>query len=321
MSTIHLDFKDMSLANSFPQHGWALNSKGRKLLWLPIMNVMVNVEEVRQKRGIAELLNKTVAHADHFIQTLAKLAICLRELGKIDRTSSQFLNTRPEVWTEENHRQLKQATELAGVFIESAYSYLRRLADQFAVAIRPAIFRKPDRIPPDFLKLRKLVLNDVRLAKEEALVDRRRLQELFRQQTSWFDKLRHPSGGDKGLRDAFEHGQWSLMVGWHSPMRDGLSMDAHLEKFGYVTNDGQRILPQPDPDLHEYEFIGTLKKLMAQLCVFYSRTCQIIGWRDGYSFHEKGECLYMVGDDEDICCFWPEIHSDLPDSLGSGNSL
>jgi hypothetical protein len=69
VSTIHLDFKDMSLANSFPQHGWALNSKGRKLLWLPIMNVMVNVEEVRQKRGIAELLNKTVAHADHFIQT------------------------------------------------------------------------------------------------------------------------------------------------------------------------------------------------------------------------------------------------------------
>ena len=45
---IALDFADPAQAARVPRHGWAKNSQGVKLLWLPVLRLVHEAHEIRK---------------------------------------------------------------------------------------------------------------------------------------------------------------------------------------------------------------------------------------------------------------------------------
>jgi len=302
---IRLDFRDLKQAEKFPRHGWAENSRGQKLLWFPIMNVLVNTSDIRAAKA-AKPATDQIWSAGHFIETLRKLATTLRELETLRTAARDYLYKEPEDWSESELRQSQRSSDLAIIFVEAAYGYLRRSADHFGSAVRAVLFEDYKTAPSNFLKLRKFILDQRTVSRPGCLIDVESLVRVFREHTGWFDQIRNPSGGDLGLRDAMEHGQYSLKVGRALGGSDGPSLMGHLVNFSRV--DSLESGKPLEPNIHqEVELVQTLQTILSQLSDFYTEVCKAVGCRSGYSLNQKGDYLYIRGSDNDVVRFWPQI--------------
>jgi len=88
MARLEYDFADQNVAKLFPTHGWAANSQGAKILWLPLNRLLAWPHQTLRKGGSSQTLPPgAVLDASPFAHTLRKLVITLRELHRLIRVS------------------------------------------------------------------------------------------------------------------------------------------------------------------------------------------------------------------------------------------
>src|SRR6266700_3820775 len=84
-----IDFAESSRIGRVPQHGWAKNSQGVKLLWLPVLRLVHEAYNIRKANGLREELSQGQwSEIRAFDQTVRHFALTLRELAKCIRLGS-----------------------------------------------------------------------------------------------------------------------------------------------------------------------------------------------------------------------------------------
>ncbi len=202
MATVSFDFENPDTAKKYPRHGWALNSQGARLLWFPIRGLMWDSNIIREAKNAPVLAGFDRQRVLAFNQTISNLAVTLREIGKLTR---EGLPSPFETQDTEQHERWTRANELLPVHVEGAILILRRLADLLVNAIGPVLFERPGAVTPKFKDLHKALWDEKEISKLRLICDPKTLRDAFIRHSSWFDTLRHPEGGHKGVRDAVEH--------------------------------------------------------------------------------------------------------------------
>ncbi|HSB14577.1 MAG TPA: hypothetical protein VLE22_08960 [Bryobacteraceae bacterium] len=167
-------------AAHFPGHGWALGWSGRRSLYFPILSVFEEVSTIRRRRGVYDPLD--LSECDRatrsFANTFWKLVVTLRELEALARDVGRWAD-------DDDLGRTRAVFEHAPLFVDLAFVYLRRLADRFAQAIDPVLFR--DRSSPRS-KFRALSEYATSAEDSDLLVNRERLLEVL-SKSSWLERL------------------------------------------------------------------------------------------------------------------------------------
>jgi hypothetical protein len=131
MATLDLDISDPEQVSRFPRHGWGRNSQGVRLLWLPTVRLLRNIEAIRKEKGAKPASANDIADALSVEETLRYLALVLRELSYLDRTTPKYSLEDPRA-----HPQLTdRLVSLTPVYVDMALTYLRRLSYLLAVRV------------------------------------------------------------------------------------------------------------------------------------------------------------------------------------------
>lgn len=284
MAKITFDFEKEDQENAYPSHGWAVNSQGIKLLWLPLLHLVEEAGKIREREGIEKKL--TLAHIKEvrcFHDLVEKLFITLRELHR----TTVFMASCGGFDNPKNDTEgIGQTIPL---YVDLTYMYLRRLADHFTRAIRFSVFEHFDSAPREFKRLRKM--NSTSLSSLNPLVDIDHFISAIQDNDNWFDILRS-DGTRKGLRDSLEHHPTSIQV-QQSKVGDGpWEVEAYL-----MSGETHRKLLNP------------ISSMVNEICSMFSAVHKCIVWGDSY---EKwvvpyGDCILTTGNDDDWTGFWPEI--------------
>ena len=295
MATLVTDFGDVALVERYPRHGWSRNSQGAKLLWLPVVRAISGIAYpgAESHPFSRNLTLGQVFEIRAFDVTLSKLALTLRELsGAFERCAEPPMYTSSTAAFNER----MEAISVIPLFVDLAFIYLKRLADDFARASRFVLFRDIDSAPREFKILRKWV-DDDRL--EGLLVDSENIRNAFADHSGWFDLLneRSPTGKAKrGIRSRLEHHAVSVSV-QHSksgddPWQLDLSLGQPMQK-DYVSDLGPM-----------------LKQIVEEMCEFWTTICEAIQIDSGYKMWvcPYGDCLGgVVGNSDQIAAFWPPL--------------
>jgi hypothetical protein len=282
-------------------HGWALNSQGHRLLWLPVKTVVGDPQQVRRDYSLPALSEHQLLRTRGFPHILTRLVRILLNLAQeIRQMQSYGPNDTP-------FAVYGQSTE----HVEWAYIYARRLADFFTHAAWPVLFER--HAPRSFREWVKRATNDrgfmdlrplARAGLHPTIVDAR-LRELIRDHRMWFDTLAGAEGAqdlDEGIRVLYEHDpSWLIAHGWQwNETHDGRH-ELHL--YGPMT---RRKGEAPFRDL-----IATLEETIADMCMFFAGFVHLAGHRRTYNrghlFFDASLSLTGNWDDRDLTRFWPEI--------------
>jgi hypothetical protein len=285
-----LDFADGTKALRYPQHGWATNSQGIRILWLPILRLFRPKLVLIGSESHVELGDWR--STDRFFETLSKLVPALRELHRhLDSVAQRPLH--PDN-TEHIGRDLGDF-EMIPVFLDMAYVYMRRLADDFAAVSHYVLFKHPGVAPTKFSKLRDALTNRKQLEALEPLCRIEQLRTTFSEHSSWFDALRaiDPETRKQGIRDSMEHGQSTILVGKYQGADGTSQIHATL----------QSALPHVDSSR---ELISTLRSLLNQLSQFFTGVCLSVGRNNEYGW-EDWLLRYSGASGTNATGLWPEI--------------
>lgn len=180
MADIAFDFMKDWQQKDYPCHGWAVNSQGIKLLWLPLIHLIQETEKVRGRNTISDRLTLVqIKEIRCFHNAVEKLFVALRELHR----TTTFLVSCAGFDNPKNDTEGIVLT--IPLYVDLVYMYLRRLADHFTRAIRFSVFKHFDSAPREFKKLRKM---DVKtLNSLQPLVDVNHFIKAVRDNDSWFD--------------------------------------------------------------------------------------------------------------------------------------
>jgi hypothetical protein len=266
-------------AARFPSHGWAVDVEGERRLFFPILTVFAGAAAIRARAGMDRDVGITYRRAARsFTTTLWKLAVVLRDLEGLARAG----------WARGDHTEFvaaREAFDRAPLLIEWAFGYLRRLADRFALAAAPALFRHLNSTPSDFPGL--LDHAGKRFSDLGPLVNGEELQRLLIDNSGWVERLRRTG---TGYRDTLEH--------------DSAEVDILLvsDRGG---NDGVRqwleaVMSHGPTD----ELVGVLRDLCAGLCDFLTGMCRLVQYADSYRYDDG---LIVSGPEELVLAFWPGI--------------
>lgn len=285
MAKLKYDFADESKMVLFPKHGWTANSQDVKVLWLPIRRVLTNVMDLRKERDLeTESISGHRHYALSFNSTLDNLTICLRELSRITRESCEH---DVDLDKEASLDKDLLAFEMAPIYIDCCFSYLRRLADLFSKASRPILFDNWKSAPSEF---KKLIANSTKGDSYGPLYD---INLALTQHCGWFSKLRALQGetGKKGIRDAIEHRTVRFLISKHQSGGGVPKIDIRLYS------------PERDVDTRQ-ELISELRECMSDFCFFMTEICKAINY---FSNYDKWDTLVRPGLDDDYVGFWPEL--------------
>jgi len=285
VAKLELDFADLEQARRFPAHGWAINSQGVKILWCPLQRLISHTLLTKSTSG--SLPGGIYLDALPFSETLQKLATTLRELHRAERVSCEHpLSIRnPEVLTAD-HR----AMEIVPLYVELAFIYLRRLPDLLVVACRPLLFEHWQSVSTKF---KDWISNADRLASCKPSCNFDVLRETLIDHSAWFNELRDvsPVTGKKGIRDALEHRGVRLIVG-KQQAGDG-------RPYFTVMTDSRA----SDVEIHK-DILPLIPDSVAGLCLLMAGIHSAIGFSSQY---EWGDSLSLIGTDDDIVGYWPQI--------------
>ena len=293
------DIANPDQAARYLNHGWAINSQGVKLLWLPILRLVEQAQTIRSIHGITNhLSSEQLLEIRAFNATMHHLALTLRELHKCIRIGTAHVGLDDP--DNEGKIESYEASSLAPLFIDLSFIYLRRIADQFAMATRYVLFKKAGSAPTKYKKLRSLIASDESLARLDPICNADLLQKAFASYSGWLDKLRDSNDDrgkvQKGIRDIMEH--------------FGTSVSISHQKAG---NDPWRIVaslghPEIAPTIYRPDLIQTLKEIVKEIATLWMSVCDAVGlekakepWVAPY-----GDVLILTGNDDDIVGFWPE---------------
>ena len=280
-----------------PRHGWATNSQGTKLLWLPILRLVHEAENIRKAGGQpGELSLGQWAEIRSFEQTVRHFLLTLRELAKCIRLGSDACLDQVDI---EKLNTSREASSLIPVYVDLAFVYLRRLADQFAKASRHVLFTHSESAPREYKKLRILIADRAKLHLLKPLCDTNVLRQAFERHSGWLDKLRDSTGENgalqKGIRDIMEHHPIAVQV-YHSRVGDRpWELNANLGEHGVNTSFHSELIP-------------TLKIIVTDMADLWTMVCRATSlpvaeklWVAPY-----GDAVVLTGNDDDSTAFWPE---------------
>jgi hypothetical protein len=271
-------------------HGWAINSQGIKILWCPLNRLLAYPGEVLRKKGSPRIFpTATNLYALPFSETLRKLAITLRELHQAVRISCDSPCMVEDIEAlHADHR----AFEMVPIFIDSAFAYLRRLPDLLVPACSPLLFEDWQSVPREFKGwIKKLDWLESRKPTCNITV----LQETLVNHSAWFNELRDksPTTGKKGIRDTLEHRSVRLVVG-KQQVEDG-------RPHYTVTLDSR----SSDVAIHK-DILPYITDSVTGLCRLMTGIYTALNVGNRY---EWGDFLGLVGNDDDIVGYWPQIHA------------
>lgn len=261
MAKLAIDFGDAALLARYPAHGSARNSQGLKLLWLPIVRAISGIAYPGAKLHpfFRDLTLGQVFEIRAFDVTLSKLILTFRELSSaLERGAEPPIHASSTAELNERH----EALLVVPLFVDLAFIYLRRLADDFARASRFVLFRRIENAPRKFKELRKWVHDD-RL--EDLLVNSTNIKDAFANHSGWFDSLNErPTTGEakRGIRSSLEHHAVSVSVQHSKTGNDPWELDVSLG----------------EPMQKEYVqgLVGVLKHIVAEICKFWTKICEAI---------------------------------------------
>ena len=296
MTKLLIDFKDTISSDQYPSHGWARNSQGLKLLWLPIVRnvcqLAVPIASNSQNRS-RDLSVDQILEIKAFHVTLEKLVLTLRYLSNFMECGKEPAIHAPSN-AEFNLRM--EAVNTVPLFVDLAFVYLRRLADDFARASRFVCFRYADNAPRKFKQLRKHVCNgDL----DDLLVNPDMMQEAFNNCAGWFDSLNaRPEAAEtrRGIRSSIEH--------------HPVFISAQHSKDGDEPWQLEVSLGWPGQKEYVRDVVSILRQIISELCRFWTVMCRAISTDNEYI---KWICPYgdqlggITGNDENITNFWPKL--------------
>lgn len=289
MARITFDFQSDEQAKRFPCHGWARNAQGIKLLWLPILNLLRDPEGVRRSKGTTRPLPPNWQNTSAFYEKIRTLTVALRELHRLVHNFSE-IPIQPE--TSQQRDEQSRILEMVPLFLRISYIDVRSLADLLARYSQLVLFEKYGCMPLDFSGLTRAVADRRQLARVRPFQkDTNALQAAFKESSRWFDLLRHPEGGDLGLRDAMIHGAVRTLIGGQQ------AGDKPPEISVFLVSETQELY-------RERELISTLRTVMEGLCQFCTRFHTAVGFGEEYT---RPDYLFLTGNDGDIAGFWPEL--------------
>ena len=295
MAKLAIDFGDAALVERYPGHGWARNSQGIKLLWLPVVRAISGIAypDAKSHPLFRDLTLGQVLEIRAFDVTLSKLALTLRELSSALEHGAEPPMHASSI-AEFNERL--EALLIVPLFVDLAFVYLRRLADDFARASRFVLFRHIGNAPRKFKELRKWVHDD-RL--EDLLVNSESIKDAFANHSGWFDSLNErPETGEakRGIRSSLEHHAVSVSVQHSKTGDDPWGLDVSLG--------------QPMQKEYVSGLVEMLKQIVAEMCEFWTSICEATQIDTEY---KMWVCPYgdrlagVVGNDDQITVFWPQL--------------
>lgn len=266
-------------AARFPSHGWAVDVEGERRLFFPILTVFEGAAAIRSSAGAGGDIGITYRRAARsFTSTLWKLAVALRDLEGLARAG----------WAQGDHAEFvaaREAFDRAPLLIEWAFGYLRRLADRFALATAPVLFRHLNSTPRDFPSL--IDHAGKRFSDLGPLVNGEELQRLLIDHSGWVERLRKTGNG---YRDTLEHDSVEVDVLLVSHRGDSDGVKQWLEA----------VMSHGPTD----ELVGVLRELCAGLCEFLTGVCRLVRYADSYRYDDG---LIVSGPEELVLAFWPRI--------------
>jgi hypothetical protein len=281
---IAFNIADAAKSSKYPRHGWAENSDGFHLLWLPFVGILRNVTDVRRAKGLTADLSSGDIHAiDAFYACLSNLVVALREMAQVEREDGTFLIDNNDELTKRYRTE-----ELYILYLESVFTHLRRLADRFAAASRVILFSNPGTASTEFKKLKKAVFDANSLARMKPTVNLAALQAAFRDHTRWFDDLRN-SHTREGIRDQMEHRSVRLLIGRQRANEGPVVRTAYLARSS------------GDIDM-ERELSKLLRLFLLDLCEFLTGVHTAVGFGEAY---ERLDNFLVFGVDADVVHWWP----------------
>jgi hypothetical protein len=193
-----------------------------KLLWLPIIRLVHQARSIRKAAGLPvdltpgqDLSRGQLADIRAFDQTVRHFALTLRELAKCIRLGSDPGFDQDPVDAERWDTGLETAA-LLPLYVDQAFVYARRLADQFAKAIRHVLFTHSESAPREYKNLRSVVADQAKLELLKPLCGADLLRQAFERHSAWLDKLRDSTDENrelrKGIRDIMEHHPLAVTV-------------------------------------------------------------------------------------------------------------
>lgn len=294
---ISLDFADSARAGSVPRHGWARNSQGVKLLWLPVLRLGHEAHEYRQANGRPEALSDGQwSEIRAFQQTTMHFCFSLRELAKCIRLGCDpYFDTG----NDEKFSASREVSTLIPLYVDLSFVYARRLADHFARAIRYVLFKHPKSAPREYKNLRPVVAELAKLLKLEPMCNAALLQKAFERYSGWLDKLRESTDENgelqKGIRDILEHHPVAVSV------RHAQASDETWEVFAYLGD------PGTNPGARHY-LIQTLKEIVADMAALWTSVCVAVPLAPAQHLWVApfGDAVPLTGNDDDSTAYWPE---------------
>lgn len=286
---------------SFPEHGSALNRQGKQLLWLPIVRLVHQAEELRSRRPQSKPLAPGAGiEISSFTETIRKLCVTLRELQRVTY-GTRHTSLSVEIEDDEFWAQL-HATELAPLYFDLSLVYLRRCADGLARAVRHSLFAHSGSAPSRFSQLRMLSSNPSAIESLGPLCDVDALIGALRGRTQWYvdltERIPDTEHGRKGIRDALEHRASTLQVSF-----SGTGYEPMVPRVDIIAGDGS---------IQRYgDLLKLLKSTIAEFAEFL--TALHASARHGTAYEAwsipYGDCVLLVGADSDSVGFWPTIGS------------
>jgi hypothetical protein len=209
-----LDFKEQEKRERFPEHGWAANSEGVRLIWLPIMRVLANSAQIRSELGVSRRIgSRQQGDVSTMFATLNGLSAALRELAAVTREIESLDPIEGDNKSLNRQAYLSQLTKL---YVDTSIMYLRRLSDAFCRAIRYVLFDHFESAPRELKKLVGMAASDKNaLAEAGPLCDIRLLKGVLCENTEWFRDIRgmkREGCEKKGIRDVLEHQSSSIEI-------------------------------------------------------------------------------------------------------------
>jgi len=295
-----IDFGDPALAERVPEHGWARNSQGVKLLWLPVLRLISARGGIRTASGeIIPLTQDQIFEMGAFSATVMRFALTLGELGKCVRLAAMPAFHQSD---DESFNSNMRAASLLPLYIDLAYVYARRLADRFARSVRYVLFRRHAIAPHRYKILREDIAHQSSLQRLDPMCNADTLRAAFARHCAWFDRLRdsEDEAGKtrKGIRDIMEH----------------RPVVAHL-RYSKVGEERWQMCVDLGHDLSNAEFrgdlISTLRFIVEDMCALWTMVCDSVAlvpaqrpWVVPY-----GDAFLLAGNDDDQTAFWPEIRN------------
>jgi len=288
MARIETDFSDETIARVYPAHGWATNSQGIDILWLPLIPLLVHPNgKLRGGKRSGILSDGRSVDSTPFAERLDKLVVALHELHKLTRVSCDSpCSPGGQAAMEAD----SNAFRLAPLYVDLAFSYLRRVPDLLVAAALPLIVANWRSAPADFKSW---------IAKVDALEscdpapNFSNLRTTLTTDSAWFAELRaiSPSTGKKGIRDALEHRTVRYLV--------GKQQDADERPRFRITLHSRAGDVDTSTDL-----LQLVPRCVAGLCRLMTAVHSTIGLTGEYQWTDS---RILSGCDTDTVGFWPAL--------------